>query len=84
MAILEMSFLVMVLRHLQTVSVSKQQLFAVVNKIQPEYWYKRRGILNIIDDGILKAMLVLEKAKTRRRGVEGFPSAPSFCICDDC
>jgi len=84
MATLWMRFLVVVLRHLQTVSVSKQQLFAVLGKIQPEYWYKRRGILSILDYGILKLMLVLEKAKTHGRIVEGFVSAPSFCICDDC
>lgn len=83
-ATLQMCFLVVVLRHLQTVSVSKQQLFAIVGKIQREYWYKRRGILDIVDEGILKLMLVLEKAKAHRKGVEGFASAPSFCICGDC
>lgn len=64
MATLQMSFLVMVLRHLQTVSVCQQQLFAFVGKIQPEDWYERRGVLDILGDGILKSMLVLEKAKT--------------------
>lgn len=54
----------MVLRHLQTVSVCQQQLFAFVGKIQPEDWYERRGVLDILGDGILKSMLVLEKAKT--------------------